>query len=62
MKIQFSTDSAAFNEYVDETINDACKRQEVVRILKRIAIYIESGNKSGSVIDINGNEIGSWEL
>lgn len=63
MKIQFSTEGAAFkDEYEDETMNDIYKRQETARILKKIASYIESGTNYGSIMDINGNKIGSWEL
>jgi hypothetical protein len=63
MKIQFSTEGAAFkDEYEDEAINDIYKRQETARILKKIASYVESGTNYGSIMDVNGNKIGSWEL
>lgn len=63
MKIQFSTEGAAFkDDYADEAINNVYKRQEVARILKRIAMCVESGTSYGPIMDINGNKIGSWEL
>lgn len=63
MKIQFSTEGAAFkDDYADEATNSVQTRNEVSRILKRIAIYVESGNDNGAIMDINGNKIGSWEL
>ena len=63
MKIQFSTEGAAFkDEYESETMNDIYKRQEVVRILNKIASFVESGISYGSIMDINGNKIGNWEL
>lgn len=63
MKIQFSQEGAAFkDDYADETTNDIYTRQEVARILKKIASYVESGYSNGSVIDINGNKIGVWSL
>ena len=63
MKIQFSTENAAFKgEYEDKILNDIYKRQESARIIKRIASHIESGNNSGAIMDANGNKIGSWEL
>ena len=63
MKIQFSTEGAAFkDEYADEAINNVYKRQETARILKKIASHVESGTNYGSIMDINGNKIGSWEL
>ena len=63
MKIQFSTEGAAFkNEYENSTMNDIYTREEIARILKKIASLVESGISYGSVMDINGNKIGSWEL
>lgn len=63
MKIYFSTEGAAFtDEYEDEAINHVYKRQEVARILKKIAAYVESGTDHGPIMDINGNKVGSWEL
>jgi hypothetical protein len=53
MKIQFSTGNAAFDEYGDT---------EVRRILEEIANKVEYGYDHGSIMDINGNNIGSWEL
>ena len=54
MKIEFSTDNAAFDEYgVYEETN---------RILKVIAEYIRIGCDCGSIMDINGNKIGEWSL
>ena len=63
MKIEFSTSGAAFqSEYENDVSNDLCKREEVIRILKRIIAYIDSGNDHGSIMDINGNKIGEWSL
>ena len=62
MKIQFSTEGIAFKGMGDKTMDDIHKRQEVARILKRIATFVESGNDNGDVIDSGGNTIGSWEL
>lgn len=54
MKIEFSTDNAAFDECgVYEEIN---------RILKAIAEDIRIGCDCGSIMDINGNKIGEWSL
>lgn len=63
MKIQFSTSGAAFqSEYEDKWTNDIHTRGEVVRILKKITAQIEDGEDYGSIMDINGNKIGSWSL
>lgn len=53
MKIQFNTGNAAFEMYGD---------QEVRRILEEIASKVEHGYDHGSIMDINGNKIGTWEL
>lgn len=63
MKIKFSTSGAAFkSEYEDKATNDLCTRGEVARILKKITVEIENGEDHGSIMDINGNKIGSWEI
>ena len=63
MKIQFSTEGAGFkDEYEDEAINNIYTRQEIARILKKVASYIESGYDHGPIMDINGHKIGDWEL
>ena len=63
MNIQFSTEGAAFkDEYGDEATNKFHTRDEAVRILKGIVTKMEYGADHGTIIDINGNKIGSWEL
>jgi hypothetical protein len=64
MKIQFSTEGAAFKSGYggDDTLDDIYTRQEVARILKKIASHIESGSNDGIILDINGNNVGNWEL
>lgn len=54
MKIEFKTDGAAFDEW-------GCY-EEINRILKVIAEDVRIGCDCGSIIDINGNRIGQWEL
>ena len=63
MKIQFSTEGAAFkDEYADEATNYINTRDEVIRILRRIVTNIEYGHDHGSIMDINGNKIGEWSI
>ena len=64
MKIQFSTEGAAFyDEYADKIDNKIYKEREVIRILQRIIDDIEVEDLDhGPIMDINGNKIGSWEL
>lgn len=54
MKIEFSTDNAAFDEY-------GCY-SEVKRILDNITEKIRLGYDCGTIMDINGNKIGEWSL
>lgn len=51
-EIKFDTGNAAFDEY---------DTYEIRRILNEIHDSIEYGRSEGSVIDINGNKIGSWK-
>lgn len=64
MKIEFSTDSAAFyDEYEDYLTNKDTKEREVVRILMAIINAIELDDADhGPIMDINGNKIGEWSL
>lgn len=50
--LEFDTDSAAF---------DYDRLQEAARILRQTADAVLSGG-STIVRDLNGNEVGSWEL
>ena len=49
-KIEFKTKSAAFED----------KKYEIARILREIADDIESGRTRGTVMDINGNKVGTY--
>jgi hypothetical protein len=63
MKIEFSTDGAAFKDgYADELTNEYIRDDEVVRILNLIITYIRCGDDHGPIMDINGNKIGEWSL
>lgn len=53
MKIVFSTENAAFEDY---------REGETARILCEVARKIEGGSTSGKVVDANGNTIGSYEI
>lgn len=53
MKIEFTTDNAAFNTN---------KNFEIARILKDIAYKIEEGYREGVIVDIDGNKIGEFKI
>lgn len=55
LKIEFSTDNAAFG--------DGDGPYECKRILEDIAEKIaEHGRRDGGILDINGNRIGRWSV
>lgn len=51
--LKFDTGNAVFDYDND--------RSEIVRILKEIQDEIEFYKNEGSIIDINGNKIGTWK-
>lgn len=53
-KMKFRTGNAAFDE--------PYKASEIKRILEEIAEKVEYGHTSGSIMDINGNYVGEWEM
>ncbi len=61
MKIQFSTENAAFRD-VDGNENFWDRAEESRRILQEIVEKLFYGHDHGSIMDINGNKIGSWEI
>ena len=62
MKIEFSTDSAAFKDpYTGEDDVDF-RVLECKRILKQITFMVHCHYTEGSILDINGNKIGEWSL
>lgn len=53
MRIEFTTDNAAFED----------KENEIAWILKKLARQIEEeGQKHGAILDSNGNKVGFWEI
>ena len=63
MKIEFSTDNAAFKDKNNsEMANDLWTREEVIRILHKIIRDIDYDYDSGPIMDVNGNKIGEWSL
>ena len=53
-KLEFKTDNSAFS--------DGNMEYEIKRILVAIGNRVDCGNTSGSIRDINGNTIGTYEL
>lgn len=64
-KIEIKTDGAAFHcEDPEENpaLDREVLRQEVSRILVKIATNIGYGGNGGPVMDLNGNKVGEWSL
>lgn len=63
MKVEFSTDNAAFIcEDASDMANDLWKREQVIRILQKIIRDIDYDYDHGPIMDTNGNKIGEWSL
>ena len=61
MKIEFSTDNAAFR-CGDDDMDNIYLQDECVHILHKIAHDISCDKTSGVILDVNGNKIGEWSL
>ena len=61
MKIEFSTDNAAFCNENGEP-NDLTKRLGIIDIMMDLRYKISQGMSYGQITDINGNKIGEWSL
>ena len=59
LKIEIKTGGAAYSEDEDITMEG---RYELQRNLMDISRKITSGYDGGSIMDINGNKVGSWTL
>lgn len=53
-KLEIDTGNAAFE--------DEGKGYEIARILRDLAAKVENGADSGSVRDLNGNKVGTFEV
>ena len=61
MKISFNTDNAAFCD-ADGNPSDLDKRLGIIDILMTLQYKISHGESYGSILDANGNIIGSWSM
>lgn len=52
LTIQINTDNAAFED----------KEEEISRLLKEVSRKIENGISSGNLKDLNGNNVGNFDL
>ena len=61
MKIEFNHTNLA-SEFEDMDSYNYIIRDEIKKILQKIEERIENGDSYGSVMDINGNKIGTWSI
>lgn len=61
-KITFKTANSAFHSDGHDEPDNGNLENETLRILMEISVYITNGWRKGSVMDLNGNEIGEWIL
>lgn len=59
LKLEIKTGGAAFS---DDDVVTFEGRYELARLLRKVAIQIETGGEEGSIMDINGNKCGEWKL
>jgi hypothetical protein len=53
LKVEIDTDNAAFVDVIEE-------RDELKRIMDRVADRAACGETGGKCLDINGNTVGRW--
>ena len=54
-KLKMDTDNAAYQN------NGLSNTDELAEVLEEITTKLKQGNKYGSIRDLNGNTVGSWE-
>lgn len=58
LTLNMDMDNAAFHG--DE--GDYFPGHEAARLLTVVAASVESGERRGRVVDVNGNTVGAWEI
>ena len=61
LKLEIKTDGAAFCEYDSDELSTE-GRYELARLLRKVAVQIETGSTDGKIMDVNGNCCGKWNL
>lgn len=57
---KIETDGSAFCDPFTMEPDDDMEAVEIRRLLAKVSYELEHGATSGSIIDINGNKVGSW--
>lgn len=59
-KCEIKTGGSAFCDPFTGKEDDEMEAVEIRRLLAKISCELEHGASSGSIIDVNGNKVGSW--
>ena len=59
-RLEIQTDGAAFRDFRTGESCEFAEAWEIKRILEEVIVELKGGRKEGSVMDINGNKVGSW--
>lgn len=62
LKLNIKTGGAAYCDPFSGEEDNYCEQMEVAKNLRDIADELEHGRRYGTIIDINGNKVGSYEL
>lgn len=64
--IEITCDNAAFRDPDDDdeesSIHEAARNEQLALILRDLAKHIEQGSDGKSLLDVNGNKVGSYRL
>lgn len=61
-KMEIKTDGEAFRDAFTGEPDKVSEAMEIRRILNRVIEKLELGYTEGSLMDINGNNVGKWEI
>lgn len=59
-KCEIKTGGSAFCDPITGEEDDVMEATEIRRILAIVSCELENGATSGSIMDVNGNKVGSW--
>lgn len=62
MELKIKTSGAAFCDPDTGDYSDLYSSMECVRILQKVIDALEAGRTYGTIMDLNGNRVGQWQL
>lgn len=61
-KMEIKTGGAAFRDPFTGEESDFDEEREVAKLLEHVKHEVHNGNRYGSIMDVNGNKVGTWKL